>query len=194
MDYQNRYTAARLRLALALLVVTGIRISELLPLKMIQIKTLFNESWVSIDRSKRGPASHKAFLTREGIKLISNRRKDFEFLLNFKNENSYIFTAEYSDKPLERESFTNLINQFLRHSAKQIDGQPNLSSHSFRIGFITKLWRGTSDIEFVKQTIGHAKITTTSLYVEHLSEEERKKRIKDISSPEHLILNHEEFY
>jgi integrase len=135
IDYQNRYRAARLRLGLALLAITGIRISELLPLKMIQIKTLFNESWIGIDRSKRGPSSHKAFLTREGIKLISNRRKYFEFLLNFKNENSYIFTAEYSEKPLERESFTNLINKFLKQSAKQMDGQPNLSSHSFRIGF-----------------------------------------------------------
>ena len=37
IDYQNRYRAARLRLALALLAVTGIRISELLRLKMFQI-------------------------------------------------------------------------------------------------------------------------------------------------------------
>jgi len=151
VDYQNRYRAARLRLALALLAITGIRISELLPLKMIQIKTLFTESWIAIDRSKRGPSNHKAFLTREGINLIRDRRKDFEFLLHFKNENSYIFTSEYSNKPLERESFTNIINQFLRDSAKQIEGQPNLSSHSFRIGFITQLWRDTSDIEFVRQ-------------------------------------------
>ena len=32
--YSNLYQSARLRLALALLLVTGIRISELLPLKM----------------------------------------------------------------------------------------------------------------------------------------------------------------
>lgn len=108
VDYRSRYRATRLRLALALLVITGIRISELLPLKMIQIKTLFTESWIAIDRSKRGPLSHKAFLTREGINLIRDRGKDFEFLLNFKNENSYSFTSEYSNKLLERESFTKL--------------------------------------------------------------------------------------
>lgn len=194
MDYQNRYISARLRLALALLAITGIRISELLPLKMVQIKTLFSECWIAIDRSKRGPASHKAFLTREGVKLIRDRGKDFEFLLNFKSENSHVFTAEYSDKPLERESFTNLINQFLKRSAKEMTVQPNLSSHSFRIGFITKLWRDTSDIEFVKQTVGHAKITTTSLYIEHLSDDERKRRIKDIHSPKELITPDEKFY
>lgn len=110
-------------------------------------------------------------------------------MLYFKEKNSYIFTAEYSDKPLERESFTNLINKFIKESAKRIEGQPVLSSHSFRIGFISKLWRDTSDIEFVRQTVGHAKINTTSLYVENMSDEERKKRIKNISSPKNLIIN-----
>lgn len=95
---------------------------------------------------------------------------------------------------MEQESFTNLISRCLKHYAKQGNRQINLLSHNFRIGLIIKLWRNTSYIEFVKQTIGHAKITTTSLYVEHLSKGERKKIIKDISSPEHLITNHEEFY
>ncbi len=34
---------------------------------------------------------------------------DFEFLWNFKNENSYIFTAENSNKSLEREALTKLL-------------------------------------------------------------------------------------
>jgi integrase len=144
IEYYNLYTAARLRLALTLLVVTGIRISERLRLKMGQIQTLFSESWIAIDRSKRGPSSHKAFLTREGVKLIKDRGKDFEFLSYYKQDNSYIFTSQYSNKPLERESFTNLINKFIKQSAKEIEGQPVLSSHSFRIGFISKLWRDTS--------------------------------------------------
>ena len=88
IDYQNSYRAARLRLALALLVITGIRIriSELLPLKMIQIKTLFNESWISIDRSKRGPASRKTFLTREGIKLIGTTALTYIIYAENKNK------------------------------------------------------------------------------------------------------------
>lgn len=50
---------------------------------------------------------------------------------------------------------------------KKVDSKPNLSSHSFRIGFIINLWRETNDIEFVKQDIGYAKIDTTFLYVEN---------------------------
>jgi site-specific recombinase XerD len=56
-------------------------------------------------------------------------------------------------------------------------------------GFISKLWRDTSDIKFVRQVVGHAKISTTSLYVKHMSDREKRERIKGISSPENLTIN-----
>ena len=56
------YTSVRLRIAFCLLTVTGIRINELLPLKVYQLQTLLEYHWIGIDRSKRGPANHKAFL------------------------------------------------------------------------------------------------------------------------------------
>lgn len=62
------YIATRTRIAICLLTVTGIRISELLPLKVGQLETLLAEGWISIDRLKRGPSNHKAFLTPEGKK------------------------------------------------------------------------------------------------------------------------------
>ena len=179
--YSNLYQSARLRLALALLLVTGIRISELLPLKMKEVESLFTNHWISIDRAKRGPANHKAFLTKEGSRIMRERRSDFELLQLFKKSDSYIFTAENSKKPLAREAFTNLINKFMKDCSRRMDRNPNLSSHSFRVGFITQLWRDTNDIEFVRQAIGHAKIDTTSQYVENLSEKERQARMLEIS-------------
>lgn len=71
--------------------VTGIRINEFLPLKVGQLQTLLESHWIGIDHSKRGPANHKAFLTREGRKLVDEREKDFEFLFLMKNPDSYIF-------------------------------------------------------------------------------------------------------
>jgi len=179
--YSNLYQSARLRLALALLLVTGIRISELLPLKMNQVESLFTKHWISIDRAKRGPANHKAFLTKEGGRIMEERRSDFELMQLFKDGDSYIFTAENSKKPLSREAFTNLINKFIKDCARRMDRNPNLSSHSFRVGFITQLWRDTNDIEFVRQAIGHAKIDTTSQYVENFSEKESQARMLEIS-------------
>ena len=71
------YINLRTRMALCILAVTGIRINELLPLKVSQLKTLFKENWIAIDRSKRGPSNHKAFLTKEGKKLSKNDKKIF---------------------------------------------------------------------------------------------------------------------
>jgi hypothetical protein len=42
----------------------------------------------------------------------------------------------------------------------------------------------TGDIEFVCQAIGHSKLESTSSYVENLSDEDRRLRMEQITSPE----------
>ena len=175
------YINARTRIALCILAVTGIRINELLPLKVNQLQTLIEENWIAIDRSKRGPSNHKAFLTKEGKKLIQDRQKDFELIFLMKEPNYYVFTSEVQHtKPLGRVVVTKDVNKIMRQVSKQLNDKPNITSHSFRIGYITQLWKDTKDIEFVKQTIGHRKLDTTSAYVKSLSDLERQERIKNI--------------
>lgn len=62
----------------------------------------------------------------------------------------------------------------------QLPDKPNIISHSFRIGYITQLWKDTKDIEFVKQTISHRKLDITSAYINKLSDQERKKHIDQL--------------
>jgi len=170
------YTSVRLRIAFCLLTVTGIRINELLPLKVGQIQTLLEAHWIGIDRSKRGPANHKAFLTREGRKLVEERRKDFNFLFLMKTMDSFIFTSELNHtKMLSRETITRDVNKIMRSVSKSLPNQPNITSHSFRVGYISQLWKDTNDIEFVKQSVGHRKMDSTSSYVKELSDQERQK-------------------
>ena len=170
------YTSVRLRIALCLLTVTGIRINELLPLKVGQLQTLLEEHWIGIDRSKRGPASHKAFLTREGKRVVEERKKDFEFLFLMKKPDSYVFTSELNHcQILSRETITRDVNKITRSVSKTLPNQPNITSHSFRVGYISQLWKDTNDIEFVRQSIGHKKIESTSSYVKELSDQERQK-------------------
>ena len=171
------YTSVRLRIAFCLLTVTGIRINELLPLKVGQLQTLLKSHWIGIDRSKRGSANHKAFLTRKGKKLVEERKKDFEFLFLMKNPDSYVFTSESNhDQMLSRETITRDVNRVMRSVSENLPDQPNITSHSFRVGYISQLWKDTKDIEFVKQSIGHRRMDTTSAYVNKLSDQERQER------------------
>ena len=175
------YIHVRTRIAISILAVTGIRINELLPLKVNQLQTLIKENWIAIDRSKRGPSNHKAFLTKEGKKIIQDRQKDFELIFLMKEPDSYIFTSESQhNKPLGRVVITKDINKVMRQVSNQLSDKPNITSHSFRIGYISQLWKDTKDIEFIKQTIGHQKLDTTSAYVKQLSDQERQKLIEQL--------------
>jgi integrase len=175
------YIHVRTRIAICILAVTGIRINELLPLKVSQLETLFKENWIAIDRSKRGPSNHKAFLTKEGKKIIQDRKKDFQLIFLMKEPNAYVFTPETNHfKKLRREVITTHINKVMHKVSRIFSGQPNITSHSFRIGYITQLWKDTKDIEFVKQTIGHRRLDTTSAYVNKLSDQERRARISQL--------------
>lgn len=132
------YINLRTRIALCILAITGVRINELLLLKVRQLKTLFEENWIAIDRSKRGPSNHKAFLTKDGKKIMHDRQKDFQLIFLIKEPDSYLFTAESDHyKPLDRVVITRDVNKVMREVSNQLPGKLNITSHSFRIGYIT---------------------------------------------------------
>jgi site-specific recombinase XerD len=175
------YIATRTRIAICLLTVIGIRISELLSLKVGQLETLLEEGWISIDRLKRGPANHKAFLTSEGKKIVKARKRDFEFLFLMKDKDSYIFTSDRKpNQMLRRQTITMDVNKVMHSVSNLLPSKPNITSHSFRIGYISQLWKDTKDIEFVRQTIGHRNLNSTSAYVTSMDDEERQNRISSI--------------
>jgi site-specific recombinase XerD len=98
-----------------------------------------------------------------------------------KELDAYLFASESNHfKKLRRESITRNVNKVMRLVSKQLPGQPKITRHSFRIGYITQLWKDSKDIKFVKQIIGHRKLDTNSAYVNQLSDQERQKRINQL--------------
>jgi hypothetical protein len=76
---------------------------------------------------------------------------------------------------LHREVITIDINTVSRKVFKRFPGQPN-TTHSFHVGYISQLWKDFKHIEFVKQSIGHQRLDTTSACVNKLSDKERQER------------------
>ena len=93
----------------------------LLPLKVYQLKTFLAENWIAIERSKRGPSNHKAFLTKEEKKIVHDRQKDFELIFLMKEPDSYVFTAEFNHyKPLDGVVITRNVNKVMREVSNQL--------------------------------------------------------------------------
>ncbi len=113
--------------------------------------------------------------------MVKDRQKDFQFIFLMKEPDSYIFTNESNhSKILTRETITKAVNLVTRTVSEDILSKPNITSHSFRIEYITQLWKDFKNIEFVKQSIGHSKLDTTSAYVNKLSDQDRQKRIEEL--------------
>ena len=81
---------------------------------------------------------------------------------------------------MRREVITTDVNKVMHKVSNISPGQPNITSHSFRVDYITQLWKNFKDIDFVKQTIGHQNLDTTSIYVNKLSDQGRRKRISQL--------------
>lgn len=193
----NPLTKSRLKLAIVLLAITGIRISKIRFIKVSQIVVLFEKNYLQVNLSKGGRKGHKIFLTKEGQTLLSNYRVDFlnlllllgfiEELPNRKNLSNiepsilefYLFSSK-GQTPLSRVFFTTQINNILKQTPQLLERGIQLTSHSFRRGYITSLWKKTEDLEFVRQVIAHKQIDTTSLYVKVLSDEERQRRLSNL--------------
>ena len=78
----------------------------------------FSQSWIAIDRSKRGPASHKAFLTREGKNLFmieeKNKSKMQKFQqINFESQNLKVdFITLTSESKQFQKNVNNIASYF----------------------------------------------------------------------------------
>jgi hypothetical protein len=103
-----------------------------LPLKVSQLKILFKENWTAIDRSKRRLSHHKAFLTKEGKKIIQDRKKDFDALFLIKERNSYVFTSDRNpSQHIGRQAIIMDVNKVTKIVSQRLPHKPNITSHSF---------------------------------------------------------------
>ena len=82
---------------------------------------------------------------------------------------------------MRREVITTNINKIIHKVSRILSGQPNITRHTFRIGYITKLWKDTKYVKFIKKTIGHRRLDTTSDYVNKLSDQERRALVSQLN-------------
>ena len=156
------FVPARKRTAFILLYSTGLRVSNLLALTINHIKDLLDKGKTVVPLNKGGDPRHALALSSAGKKLLNQHLPDFARLMTDKDGTHPFFTTQIQlDKPINRSSFDNELNNVLKKASLHL--HKHIRTHSFRATIITDLLE-TTPIQVVKDIIGHRSIKTTVQY------------------------------
>lgn len=150
---ENKFNKFELRLAVVLLFLLGVRITELQQLTWFTIMKYVNGEEIGIKLSKTTNPITQPYHMSEGMRSQFDILIGEEFYLEIKkkNTNSLAF-------PGSREHFNRKMNGLL----KLLKGK-NVLSHSCRISFISRIAE-VADVATAQQMVGHKNIATTQRY------------------------------
>ncbi len=149
-----------------LLYATGVRVSELVGLRMTDLNLDAGYVLVTGKGSKQRLVPMGEIAKRKIMRYLRNGRA--ELLKN--RESAYVFITRRG-RPLTRQGFWKLLR--LRAAAAGI--AKTISPHMLRHSFATHLLDRGADLRSVQAMLGHANIATTQIYT-HV-ERERLKRL-----------------
>ena len=160
------------RAMLETLYATGLRVSELTGLKIAQ---------VSLDMGVvrvlgKGSKERLVPLGEEAITWIKRYLETSRTALAAKGRSDAIFVTA-RDGPLTRQAFWALLK---RYAVKSGIPAASLSPHVLRHAFATHLLNHGADLRVVQLLLGHADITTTTIYT-HVARE----RLKSLHARHH---------
>ena len=162
----------RLYAMIEILYATGIRISELVEMKLSSIYEDKNFLLVSGKGNKERlvPISKK---TRETLDKYLTIRSHF---VSEKINSIWLFPSKQSSVGhITRQRFNQLLNELNLRADLRIK---NISPHKLRHAFATHLLENGMDLRSLQQILGHADISTTQIYT-HVLKERLKEIIKD---------------
>ncbi len=144
------------RLIISTLYSAGLRVSELVNLKVDDLNLNDKSGWV-----RRGKGNKDRL-----IAISETLAKDLnEYLVG--RGNKYIFSKE---KPLT----TRNIQKIIKNTALKAGIQKKVTPHTLRHSFATHLLEQGTDIRIIQSMLGHASLNTTQVYT-HVSSEQIKK-------------------
>lgn len=159
----------RNRFILELLFATGLRVSELINIKIKEIN--FSEKSIrTLGKGKTERIVYYGEYAEELLKkYLENAREE---LLN-KNTSEYLFVGKNSTK-LTRNRIAEIINQEIDKSGIK----HHISPHTLRHTFATQLLNSGADIRSVQELLGHKNLSTTQIYT-HITNEQLRKTYLD---------------
>lgn len=160
------------RAMLELMYASGLRVSELVSLKTMEIS--LNEGVVRIVSGKGGKERLVPFGDEAGSWLTRYLQDSRSALLGARSCDALFVTARGDG--MTRQAFWYAIKRY----ARQADIHAPLSPHTLRHAFATHLLNHGADLRVVQMLLGHADISTTQIYT-HVARE----RLRDLHQQHH---------
>ena len=156
---------------LELLYATGMRVTELITLKISDVNIKL-EFIVCHDRKKERQVP---FGTEAKNALIAYLRDGRESLLG-ENKDSDVLYPNCSGNEMSRQGFWKLIKAY----GKKAGIKSEITPHTLRHSFATHLVENGADLKAVQQMLGHSDISTTQIYMTPAN-----KRVREVYAKAH---------
>ncbi len=164
LEQPSRQTPKELRdkAMLELLYATGMRVSELINLKLTDLNIPLGYI-VCRDANKERviPIEHAASVAL--VNYIENARS------NLSADSEYLFVNMKGD-PMSRQGFWKLLKAYAKRAGIHKDITPHMIRHSFASHLVS----GGADLKAVQEMLGHSDISTTQIYLKG-----KARRIKE---------------
>ena len=157
LDYRNKAM-------LELLYATGIRVSELVNLKLNNIN-LEEDLIRVIGKGSKERISPISDICEKYLKIYLNEHRNF-LLKNKTSE--YVFINNFGN-PISRQGFFKNLKQI----SKEMGIAKEISPHTLRHSYATHLLANGADLRIIQELLGHSDIVTTEIYT-HLVNEKLK--------------------
>ncbi|MBJ6118718.1 site-specific tyrosine recombinase XerD [Pontibacter sp. BT310] len=160
----------RNRAMLETLYSSGLRVSELLDLKLSNLY----EDMGFLKVAGKGDKERLVPIGRDALKHIKLYREGVRCHLKIKKGHEDIVFLNRRGARLTRV----MVFTIIKDLAARAGIQKQVSPHTFRHSFATHLIEGGADLRAVQEMLGHESITTTEIYT-HLDRDYLKQVIKD---------------
>lgn len=137
----------------------GLRLSEVLELKIADIKTLEN---LLLVRQSKGKKDRVVVLSPLLLELLRTYYKSYK-------PKTYLFEGPEGEKYSERS-----VQQILKNALVKATVISPASVHTLRHSYATHLLENGTDIRIIKELLGHNNIKTTEIYT-HITDVSRAK-------------------
>tara|TARA_B100000700_G_scaffold325499_1_gene434414 strand:- start:1586 stop:2458 length:873 start_codon:yes stop_codon:yes gene_type:complete len=152
-----------------LLYSTGLRVSEMISLKIIDLIMLDLEKDISIRIKGKGSRIRTIPLGRKAIKSLKNYINYSRNIFIKQGKNNTNIFLNYRGECISRKGVWKIFKKY----AEKAGLKKSISPHSLRHSFATHLIQGGADIRAVQMMLGHVDVSTTEIYT-HLDNKDLK--------------------